>query len=574
MSELKPQQKSAIVIGAGVGGVSTAARLAKAGFKVTVLEKNDFTGGRCSLINHDGYRFDQGPSLLLLPRFFEEIFRDLGTSLSSEGVQLLKCEPNYNIWFGDGSSFELSTDLTKMKSSIEAIEGKDGFERYLAYLQESHRHYEISVACVLRRNFSSFLNMARPEVLFNLLALHPFQSIWTRASKYFWTERLRRVFTFGSMYMGMSPFDAPGTYSLLQYTELAEGIMYPRGGFHKVVDALVKVGKRLGVEYRLSTSVQSISVDKRTSKANGVILSDGTLLQADVVVSNADLVYTYNNLLPKTSYANSLSKRDASCSSISFYWSTSQIVPELKAHNIFLADEYRESFDSIFKEHLIPTEPSFYVNVPSRVDPTAAPDGKDSIVVLVPVGHLLSDNAGTHRGVSKSMQGSEAVVKSSQDWNAMVSLARDTILSTIRARTGVDLSPLITHEIINTPYTWREKFNLDKGAILGLSHSFFNVLAFRPGTRHSKFNNVYFVGASTHPGTGVPICIAGSKIVAEQILKDCGFSQNEFPWTTNQLERKIGELDRLQPVSALNLFYTIVAALIVLLTYYFLLATR
>lgn len=121
-----------------------------------------------------------------------------------------------------------------MKTSIEAVEGKDGFERYLAFLQESHRHYEISVACVLRRNFTSLLSMARPEVLWNLLALHPFESIWNRASKYFWTDRLRRVFTFGSMYMGMSPFDAPGTYSLLQYTELTEGIMYPRGGFHKV----------------------------------------------------------------------------------------------------------------------------------------------------------------------------------------------------------------------------------------------------------------------------------------------------------------------------------------------------
>jgi phytoene dehydrogenase-like protein len=121
-----------------------------------------------------------------------------------------------------------------MKKSIEAIEGKDGFERYLSFLQESHRHYEISAAYVLRRNFSSFLNMARPEMLLNLLALHPFQSIWTRASKYFWTERLRRVFTFGTMYMGMSPFDAPATYSLLQYTELAEGILYPKGGFHRV----------------------------------------------------------------------------------------------------------------------------------------------------------------------------------------------------------------------------------------------------------------------------------------------------------------------------------------------------
>ena len=192
--------------------MSTAARLAKAGFKVTVLEKNAFTGGRCSLIHHEGYRFDQGPSLLLLPRLFHLTFEELGTSLEAEGVELLKCDPNYNIWFGDGERVLLSSDLATMKQEIEKWEGKDGYERYLAFMQESHKHYELSVSHVLLRNFETLASMLRWSFLQHLLALHPFESIWTRASKYFWTERLRRVFTFGSMYMGMSPFDAPGTY--------------------------------------------------------------------------------------------------------------------------------------------------------------------------------------------------------------------------------------------------------------------------------------------------------------------------------------------------------------------------
>ena len=186
-----------------------------------MLEKNAFTGGRCSLIHHEGYRFDQGPSLLLLPRLFHLTFQELGTSLEAEGVELLKCDPNYNIWFGDGERVLLSSDLTTMKAEIEKWEGKDGYERYLAFLQESHKHYELSVSHVLLRNFETLASMLRWSFLQHLLSLHPFESIWTRASKYFWTERLRRVFTFGSMYMGMSPFDAPGTYSLLQYTELA-----------------------------------------------------------------------------------------------------------------------------------------------------------------------------------------------------------------------------------------------------------------------------------------------------------------------------------------------------------------
>ncbi|KAK4543383.1 ATP-binding cassette transporter CGR1 [Oleoguttula mirabilis] len=617
----KPRQKTAIVIGAGIGGTSTAARLAHAGFKVTVLEKNSFTGGRCSLLYHQSpdnggtYRFDQGPSLLLLPRLFHQTFEELDTSLEAEGVELRKCEPNYRMWFGDGEAFVLSTDLATMKREVERWEGKAGYERYLAFLQESGRHYELSVEHVLLKNFTSLASMLRWSFLRHLLALHPFESIWTRAGKYFWTERLRRVFTFGSMYMGMSPFDAPGTYSLLQYTELAEGIWYPVGGFHRVVQALVEVGERLGVEYRLDTAVERILLSEDGSKAVGVKLESGETVLADVVVNNSDLVYAYTNLLAPpasaeqevmpTPYAESLSKRAASCSSISFYWALSRKVPELEAHNIFLADEYKESFDSIFKKHLIPDAPSFYVNVPSRVDESAAPEGKDSVVVLVPVGHLVdtpppastSSDGSAARGSSSelshangdinkgSSRQADGDIKSRsppsqpglqptahQDWPFMIALARQTILSTIAARTGVDLAPMIIHEETNDPMTWKQKFNLDKGAILGLSHSFFNVLCFRPSTRARRGNplldgrlgggafgrvaeligdlgrsqgtigGLYMVGASAHPGTGVPICLAGGRLVAEQVLEDLHM---DVPWRKPKERKQVGKLDRM-----------------------------
>lgn len=467
----------------------------------------------------------------------------------------MKCEPNYNMWFGDGESFELSTDVARMKEEVEKWEGKDGFERYLAFLQEAHRHYELSVTHVLKKNFTSLLSMARPSFVRHLLALHPFESIYSRASKYFWTERLRRVFTFGSMYMGMSPFDAPGTYSLLQYTELAEGIWYPKGGFHKVVSALVSVGERLGVEYRLSTPVSQIhlspSDNSSKRRATGVTLSSGETVLADVVVINADLVYAYNNLLPPSSSAKSLSSRPGSCSSISFYWAMDRRIPELVTHNIFLADDYKDSFDSIFKHQLIPAQPSFYVNVPSRIDPTAAPDGKDAIVVLVPVGHLLDEREG--KGV---------VV---QDWDAMVAKARTTVISTIEARIGFSgLARSIVKEIVNTPQSWKETFNLDKGAILGLSHSFFNVLSFRPSTKHPSIERLHFVGASTHPGTGVPICLAGSKVTGEQVLEAFGMS---IPWEGQTLGKaskgKVKDIDKVHALPLLSNFH--IALLVVLL---------
>lgn len=451
-------------------------------------------------------------------------------------MHLLKCFPNYNLWFGDGASFELSTDLARMKLEIEKWEGKAGFERYLAWLAEAHRHYELSVTHVLKRNFTSFASMMRMEFLGRVLLLHPFESIYSRASKYFWSERLRRVFTFGSMYMGMSPFNAPGTYSLLQYTELAEGIWYPVGGFHKVVEALVNVGERLGVEYRLSCPVEKVDLSSDGKRAIGVTLASGEHLTADIVIINADLVYAANNLLPppppsllstlttplptflQPDTPRSLSARPASCSSISFYWALSRRVPELNAHNIFLADEYRESFDQIFDKQNMPNEPSFYVNVPSRVDPTAAPDGCDAIVVLVPIGHLVEQDSPDQSGLKVAPQ----------DFPSMIASARAKIISTIEKRTGcAPLGPSIIHEEVNDPQTWRATFNLDKGAILGLSHSFFNVLSFRPRTRWHGARGVYFVGASTHPGTGVPIVLAGARMTVEQVLADVGV---EVPW--------------------------------------------
>ena len=205
--------------------------------------------------------------------------------------------------------------------------------------------------------------------------------------------------------------------------------------------------------------------------------------------------------------------------------SLDRIVPELHTHNVFLADDYQDSFDDIFKRQQIPKEPSFYLNVPSRVDDSAAPPGKDTTVVLVPCGHLM--DGPTQHGLNP---------QTSQDWNAMVSKARRAVVQTVQQRTGVDLTSMIVRETVNTPDSWKEKFNLDKGAILGLSHSFFNVLSFRPKTKHASINNLYFVGASTHPGTGVPIVLAGSKITTGQILDDLGIVN---PWSSGAHERRV-----------------------------------
>ncbi|KZO98538.1 FAD/NAD(P)-binding domain-containing protein [Calocera viscosa TUFC12733] len=331
----------------------------------------------------------------------------------------------------------------------------------------------------------------------------------------------------------MSPFDAPGTYSLLQYTELTEGIWYPVGGFHKIVQALVNIAERNGAHFRLSTPVARVILSHDGSRAIGVMTASGEELRADVVIINADLVWAYQHLLPPTPYAAALAARKASCSSISFYWSMDRKVDALQTHNVFLTEDFKESFDEIFNDNNLPKDPSFYIHVPSRLDETAAPQGRDTMVVLVPTGHIVEPKTskspiGLAKGLLEISSG-EWSEDAEQDFDGMVSRARTEVVRRLKALDPrmAQFDSWITNEQVATPITWKETFNLDRGAILGIAHDFFNVLSFRPKTRHGSIKGCYFVGASTHPGTGVPIVLAGAKLTATQILQDMN---QPVPW--------------------------------------------
>ncbi|CAO1619049.1 unnamed protein product [Parajaminaea phylloscopi] len=505
--------KHVVIIGAGAGGTCLAARLGKMGHRVTVVEKNTFGGGRCSLLTKDGHRWDQGPSLYLMPEVFEAAFASLGEKIEDH-LTFHRCDPTYRIHLADGRSLSLSSNLTEMGAMLEKFErpfgNEDPLGSFLAFLKEAGENYEESVRHVLTKDWSAWWSFFRPE-LFPMLwrtgALRIYGTLYGRATKYFKSDPIRRAMTFSSMYMGMSPFDAPATYSLLQYAEYGKGVWYPIGGFYKVVEAFESIARqKFGVEFRYGSEVKQITTHGR--RTTGVELSSGEKIEADVVISNADLVWTYNNLLPPSSYANTLAKKDQTCSSISFYWGLSEVVPELGGHNIFLADAYQESFDDIFDRGELPKEPSFYVNVPSRLDPTAAPSGKDTIVVLTPCGPLPQ----------KGKAGQENGPTTKAEFQQVTDRARRQVLETLAKRLGrPDFANLIEQEIINDPFDWREKFGLWRGSILGLSHTIPQVLWFRPSPQHAKYENLFFVGASTQPGTGVPVVVAGSGVVADKV---------------------------------------------------------
>ncbi|KAI8834884.1 hypothetical protein BC829DRAFT_422122 [Chytridium lagenaria] len=470
--------KEVLIIGAGVGGVALAARLAKKGAKVTVLEQNATSGGRCSIIKQDGFRFDEVTTRASV----------MQPSLMQKPYQAHQCDPNYSVNFHDGRKLTLSTDLPTLEKELEAFE-PNSFDGLLGFMREGRLHYETSVSMVLKKNYEYWWNFFTiPNLVLGL-----------KVGLYFQDHHLRQAFTFQSMYMGMSPFESPGTYNLLQYTELAEGVFYPVGGFHVLIDSLESIAKKHGARFIYNAPVSSIDVSKVTNLSNGVTLADGRKFSADVIICNCDLVTAYNRLLPPSPYARYLGSLDQTCSTVSFYWGMNRKVPSLQGHNIFLAEDYKESFDAIFKRFDLPVIPSFYVHVPSKVDASAAPEGKETLTVLVPIGHIKPGKR--------------------QDWKALRDRARGAVLAIMAEQVPgcKDIEDWIETEIVNTPEDWKEKFSLWNGSALGLSHSVMQVVYMRPSTRHSEFGNLFFVGASTHPGTGVPIVLCGAKLVDEQI---------------------------------------------------------
>jgi phytoene desaturase len=499
---------TAIVIGAGIGGIATAARLAKNGYDVTVLEKESTPGGRCNQIVRDGHRFDIGPTLFLMPEVWEEAFASLGERMSDH-LDLRRIDPTYKVHFDDGLQLELTSDIGKMQSQLEKVE-PTAFTGFLNYIAEGSKHYKMSVEKFVGRNFYNIFEYFSPANLPLLFQLKALQKHFTNVGNYFKDERLKAAFTFQNMYLGLSPYDAPATYSLLQYTELAEGVWYPMGGMYAGIQALVKIAEKLGVKFIYDMPVKKINVGKSKARpeqgrrVESVETADGRRLTADIFVGNADLPYIYDQLLPDRTEAKKLIEDKLyTCSTIMFYWGVDKEYKQIAHHNVFLGGDYKASFDQIFNDHTLPEVPSFYVHAPARTDKSAAPEGQDTLYVLVPVGHLDA--------------------RTKQDWESLVNRARETVLNRLASEMGADdLRRHIKFEIVYQPQVWKDRFNLVNGSAFGLSHNFTQVGYLRPQNRHKQYKNLYFAGASTHPGTGLPIVLLSAKLTTERILKEQG----------------------------------------------------
>lgn len=487
---------SVLVIGAGIGGIATAAHLAQHGLHVTVIEKNARPGGRCDRFEKEGHVFDTGPTLLVMPLLYESEFTALGFSIH-EMLDLQRVDPTYHLVFDDNSRLELTSDMKRMRDQLERIE-PGSFEGLLRYLDEGGRHYNLAVEKLVNQDFrkaGDFFSLRNVPLLYQL---KPLAKHYDNMANYFDSPRLKAAFTFQDVYMGLSPFEALATFSMMPYSELAHGVWYPRGGMYRIVEALVEIALLAGVEFEFGTAVEKIMADSYETK--GVVLQDGRCVNADFIVANADLPYVYQKLLPQDRTARSMSRKRFSCSTISFFWGINKPLPSLPPHTLFLADDYRENFKSIIDDLTLPQNPSLYVHAPARLDPSMAPPGEDTLVGIAPVGHL--DENGT------------------QDWQWIRDRARQAIFDRL-AESGIpDLEAHIKFEVNYTPLSWRKRYNLVKGSTHGLCHNLTQLGYMRPKNRHARYHNLYFVGASTHPGTGLPSALVSARLAATRLLEE------------------------------------------------------
>jgi phytoene desaturase len=487
--------KKIIIIGAGIGGLAAANLFARDGYEVHVYEKNDQLGGRAGRFEKDGFTFDTGPSWYLMPEVFEHYYQQFQTTAQKE-LDLIKLTPAYKVYSGK-KQLTITGDLEVDAKTFESLEPGSG-EKLKWYIGESTKTYRLSLKHFLYSNFDSPRDLAKAEILKHGAAMLKLATtpIHSYVKKYFTNPQLQQVLEYPTVFLGSSPFSAPALYSLMSALDFDEGVFYPRGTMYAVVESLVRIGTPLGVHYHLNATVKAIVT--KAGVAVGIKLSDGAIEKAAIVISNADLHFTETQLLKpaEQSYpAAYWNKREPSPSALLMYIGIDGKVPEFEHHTLLFTENWKENFNLIFKDKRIPTPASLYISKTSQSDATA-PKGKENIFVLVPL----------PAGISLTKEESEALA--------------DTYLEQIKETTGVDIASRTITRTLFGPDDFANKYNAWESTMLGPSHKLLQSAFFRTPNKSKKVTNLYYVGASTVPGVGVPMCLIGAELVHKRIVKE------------------------------------------------------
>ena len=488
-----------IIIGAGPGGLATALLLAKAGADVTILEKQPRVGGRTSVIESDGYRFDLGPTFFLYPQILQEIFQEVGRDLFKE-VPMTRLDPQYRLTFGAGGELNATSDLERMVTEIARLSPADGpqFRKFMAYNRVKLEKF----APCLQVPFPGWTSLLSARLLAVVPFLKPWKSLHAELAGFFRDPRLQLAFTFQSKYLGMSPFQCPSLFSILSFLEYEHGIWHPTGGCNSITRNLARVAQELGVKIELNTAVEEILFTGR--RVTGVRTAQGEQ-RADAVVLNADFANAMSKLVPdrrRQRWSDAkLAKKSYSCSTFMLYLGVEGRFDQLAHHNIYVARDYRRNLDEIERQHVLSEDPSFYVENPVRTDATMAPTGHSALYVLLPVTHQ-------HPNV---------------DWGRERARFRGLALRQLtKIGLPADLESRIRFERVVTPADWESKLDIYRGATFNLAHNFSQMLNLRPQNRFEEFDGIYLVGGGTHPGSGLPVIFESARISARLLLEDLG----------------------------------------------------
>lgn len=489
-----------IVIGAGIGGLCAAIRLQAAGHHVVMLEKNAAVGGKMSQISADGFRWDTGPSVITMRHALEDVFAAAGRQLE-DYLTLLPVTPLTRYFWPDGVQLDAFADSAEMDSLLAAFAPQDseGYRRYLAYAAEIHRVTGPVFIYDRPPRPASFLKIPVRD----WLKADPFRTMSAAIDSYVQSPRLRQMLGRFATYVGGSPYEAPATLNVIADVELSGGVWYPQGGVYAIAEALAQLAGEIGVEIRTDAPVAAIEIDD--NGVSGVRLASGERLSARAVVSNVDVAATYAHLLPRegrfTRRLKALNQQEPSCSGFVMLLGVDGLTPQLAHHNILFSSDYPREFRQIFHEAVAPDEPTVYISITSRADPSHAPENAENWFVLVNVPAL----------------------EDKHDWAADAGPYAARILDRIAAF-GFDVRDRIRSRHILTPVDLARMSGAHRGALYGASANSKWTAFRRPHNRCPDVRGLYFAGGTTHPGGGVPMVALSGKVAAELVLEDFGVS--------------------------------------------------
>lgn len=485
----------AVVIGGGISGLATAALLGKAGWKVVVIEKNKDLGGRARVLRKGKFAFDMGPSWYLMPEVFERFFQLFGKQ-TKDYYELIRLKTRYQVYFGEDDEVKLGDDLEENAAWFERIESGAG-EKLLRFMKKMETVYNLATSKLIYedvKNWKSWLKLPNMLAVSKLMTQLKWWESWdSEVNRYFKNEKLKKILEFPAVFLGGSPFNTPALYTILTWADFGAGVWYPRGGMGKVIEALVRLAKDNGVEFRCGEEVTQIVVNQ--GMVTGVKTTKGKY-QSRVVVAATDMPMVETELLPKNSAERSESQwknKQLGISSLLLYLGLNKRIKGAEHHTMYFSKDWRNNFEEIFKGKILPSDPSMYISVRSVSDRTIVPAGAEEVFVLIPLGA-----GGDYPEIAVKKYAENIIDKLELIFKQKIR------------------NNLVVKEIFG-PNQFKRDYRAYQGTALGLAHTLGQSLWFRPGNKSKKAKGLYFTGQYTNPGVGVPMALISAQLVAEMI---------------------------------------------------------